>query len=202
MKFSNNQGGGDFHSPEPGSFAAICYKIIDIGTHTDDFQGKTRTKREMIVGWELEEKMEDGKPFVTSQFFSMSLHEKSNLRKALEAWGGQAMTAEQVDNFDPKKMLGRVCLLNLIKNKAGKVVVGSVSKLPKSMAIPVQVNPNVYFDLDAFDQATFDAFSDGMKRLIVGSAEYIAMQQTPKAPPPPPDPGATGSKPPDDDIPF
>lgn len=188
-------GSGDFEQPEPGSYAAVCYKIIDVGTQTSEYQGKPNTKRQIIIGWEIEEKMSDGRPFSVSQFYTASLNEKAKLRAHLEAWRGKQFTAEELEGFDSQNLLGKPCLLSLIKNDKNKIKIQSVSKLPKSMTPPVLANMVVYFSLDEFDQKVFDSLSEGIRKIIVQSPEY----QTIKGGAPAATPGAATS---DEEVPF
>lgn len=167
-----DNGGGDFEDPEPGSYAAVCYKIIDIGTQTFEYQGKANSRRQVILGWELDELMSDGRPFVISKFYTASLSEKANLRHDLAAWRGRDFTPEELGGFSPRNILGKPCLVTLTKNDKGKVRVTGVAKLPKGMGPPKRTNADVFFHLDEFDGATFDSFSDGVKKLIVQSPEY------------------------------
>ena len=176
-----DSGGGDFENPDPGSYAGVCYKIIDIGTQTSEYQGKTKSRRQVIIGWELDELMSDGRPFVVSKFYTASLSEKANLRHDLAAWRGRDFTPEELQGFSPRNILGKSCLVQLTKNDKGKVRVTGVAKLPKGMNAPELVNEQVFFHLDEFDQATFDSLSDGVKKLIVQSPEYQHIAGKPKA---------------------
>ena len=171
MKWVDN-GGGDFENPEPGSYAARCYKITDIGTQTGEYQGKQTIRRQVIIGWELDEKMTDGRPFVVSKFYTASLNEKATLRHDLEGWRGRQFTDEELGGFDPKKLIAQPCLLSLTKTDKGKIKVASVGKLPKSMTAPEIHNPTVFFSLDDFDPGIFDGLSDGIKKLVMQSPEY------------------------------
>ena len=177
-----DNGGGDFENPEPGSYAATCYKIIDIGTQTSEYQGKTNSRRQVILGWELDEAMSDGRPFVVSKFYTASLSEKANLRHDLAGWRGRDFTPEELGGFSPRNILGKSCLVTLTKNDKGKIRVTGVAKLPKGMTAPPLQNEQVFFHLDEFDAATFDKLSDGVKKLIVQSPEYqsVAGKPAPK----------------------
>lgn len=169
-------GGGDFEQPETGSVAANCIKIIDIGTQTSEYQGKPNSRRQVLIGWEIEEPMSDGTLFTVGRFYTASLSEKANLRKDLQAWRGRAFSEEELAGFDPKKLLGVPCLLTLVRNDKNKVVVQSVTKLPKSMAAPAKHHKTVFFSLTEFDKAVFDALPEGLKKIIVQSPEYKALQ--------------------------
>lgn len=169
-----------FESPEPGSYPATCYKIIDLGTQESEYQGKAIRRRQVIIGWELAEKMSTGDPFVVSAFYTASLSEKSKLRPILESWRGASFTTEELDGFDLGKLLGKSCLVSLVINDKQKTKVSTAMKLPKGVSGPVLVNKVVHFDLDKFDQGVFDSLSDKLKDMIRRSPEY-ALVGAPKA---------------------
>jgi len=171
------KGGKEFAQAPVGTTIGRCIKVIDIGTQRDEYEGKINIRRQCIIGWELPNVlMEDGdhagQPFVVSKFYTASLSEKANLRKDLQLWRGREFTSDELRGFDSKNILGKPCMLNVAHNKKGKAIVAGVMALPKGIEIPPQVNRNVYFSLDEFDQATFDALSDGIKEIIMRSPEY------------------------------
>lgn len=161
-----------FENPEPGSYPATCYKIIDLGTQESEYQGKTLKRRQVIIGWELAEKMSTGDPFVVSSFYTASLSEKSKLRPMLEGWRGAAFSPEELDGFDLGKLLGKSCIVSLFLNDKKKTKVSGAGKMPKGLSGPVLVNKIVHLDLDKFDQATFDGLSEKIKDMIKRSPEY------------------------------
>lgn len=169
------EGNTAFEYPEPGSYAATCYKVVDIGTQESTYEGKAVKRHQVIISWELEEKMKSGEPFVISAFYTVSLSEKSKLRPMVESWRGAAFTPAELDGFNLGQLLGKPCMVSLVMSDKGKIKVGSVSKLPKGMAISELVNPIVHFDLGAYDEATFNKLSDKTKELIRKSPEYRAV---------------------------
>ena len=54
-----------------------------------------------------------------------------------------------------------------------------VSKLPKGMTAPAQVNPTLFLSLEPndYDRAAFDAQTDKMKAIIMASPEWQALQK-------------------------
>ena len=192
-------GGGDFEQPEAGSYAAVCYRIIDLGTQHSEFQGESHDRHQCLISFELDEKMADGRPFSVSKFYTVSLHEKSNLRKDMAGWRGRDFTEEELQGFDPKNILGKPCFLSIIRTDKGKSKIAGVSKLPKSMTAPAAVNPQVYFTMQAKTlDPVFETFSDGIKKIIMQSPEYVALANRKQ---PAPD-GGTFNQLADEDIPF
>lgn len=172
MKVKDND--EDFEQPDAGSYAAVCSKLIDLGTQSSEYQGKRVVRHQILLSWELDEKMSDGQPFVTSQFYTASLGEKAKLRAHLEAWRGKQFTEEELNGFELQNLLGKSCMISLIQNDKGKIKVQSVSKLPKGMTPPTLSGPTVYFSLETFDKAVFEGLSEGIKKIIAQSPEYQA----------------------------
>ncbi len=169
-KWADN--GKEWQEPETGNHVARCIRVIELGTQRKEYQGEVSYKRQTMVVWELPtELMDDGKPFVVSHFYTASLNEKANLRRDLENWRGKPFTPAELEGFDQRNILDKPCLLNLIKNKRDRVVVGSVAALPKGMQVPPRVNETLFYDLDAHDDAVWQKLSDGIKRMIDQSEE-------------------------------
>jgi len=178
MKLTD-KGGSDFQTVEAGVYMARCYKIIDLGTQQGEYEGKSISKRELVIGWEFPtELMEDGKPFVTSAFYTASIGEKAKLRKLLIDWRGRDFTPEELQGFEIKNLLGAPCQLNMVANKKGKVVVGSASPLMKGTKCADQMNDSVYMSLehDEFDQKVFDGLGDFFQKKIMASPEWLALK--------------------------
>lgn len=173
-----------------GNHVAVCYKMIELGTITDTFKGEDVTRHRVLLYWELsnEQKEFDGvmKPISVSKEFSLSMNEKSTLRKMLESWRGKAFTEKEATAFDITKLMGVPCMVNVlhVTSAAGNVYesVTSITPLPKGMEIPTQFNDSFEFSLDGFDQVKFDSFPDFIKDKINSSVEMQA--KTPVEPVP------------------
>ena len=119
---AKSTGGQDFELTPAGNHQAVCAFVEDIGTHEGSYQGVPNQRHQIVVCWELNEKMAKGenagKPFMASKFYTLSLGEKANLRKDLEAWRGVAFTEDDLKNgFDIERLKGANCLLNIIHYK-------------------------------------------------------------------------------------
>ena len=201
MLVTDNGGGGTFEQAPVGAHVARCIALIDIGTHHGEYEGVPNVRHQVIVKWELPNELISegefaGKPFTVSEFYTLSLSEKANLRKALTAWRGKEFTEDELKGFDLKNVLNKPCMLQVGRNKKDRAKVQAVMSLPKGMVAPPQVNPGVYFSLSEFDGAVYESLSEGYKRLIGQSDEWAARQGTPAAKP------SAGDDFADDDIPF
>lgn len=199
MIATDNGGGGTFEQAPVGAHPARCIKLIDIGTHHGEYEGVPNVRHQIIIGWELPgETIQSGdyagQPFVVSEFYTLSLSEKSKLRPMLESWRGKPFTDDELRGFDLQNLLGKACMIQVGRNKKDRAKVQAVMSLPRGITVPEQVNPSVYFDLSKFDPAKFDSLTDGIKGLIQKSDEWAAINGTPNE-----RPAAAAF---DDDIPF
>lgn len=188
MKLPKPNEGGNFDPPPAGTHLGVCYRLIDMGTHTTNFAGQSKTARLVMLSWELpDEMMDDGRPFAISKRYSFSMHEKATLRKDLESWRGKAFVAEDFEGpnaFDMKRLLGVGAMLSVTHDtKEGRTYanVASVGKLMKGMTAPPLKNERCYISLDPaeFDRAAYDKLSDGMKAKIAESPEFKALTAQP-----------------------
>jgi hypothetical protein len=175
--------GGDFAPPPAGAFPAICYRFIDLGTQTTNFNGETKHQRKVMLSWELaddQERMEDGRPWTISQRYTWSMHEKATLRKTLESWRGIAFEEKDFGEggFDTRKLLGAPCMLSLVhaeKNDKTYTNISAVTKLPRGMQPAPLVNEQVYFSLDEYKAETLSKLSESLQTIIRSSPEYQAL---------------------------
>lgn len=174
----------DFQPHPVGMTIARCIRLIDLGTQESNYMGQRKKVAKVRLVFESATLMDEGemagKPFLVSNTYTASLHEKSTLRKNLESWRGRKFTAEELEGFDLKNILGKPCMLNLIhEEREGKQYanVSSISPLMASMTAPKAVNPLVYLSLDPehFDENVFNSLSDKLKETIKKSPEYAAI---------------------------
>lgn len=166
-----------FENPEPGTYPAVCIRIIDMGTQETEWQGEKKKAHKVKIVWELSELMSDGRPFIAMRDFTVSLHEKSTLRKFLAGWRGRDFTDEELRGFEAKNLLGKGCLLSLVA-KGDYINVDTASKLPKGMEAPKPQNPLVMFSLSEFQRDVYEQLSPKLQEKIANSPEYRAATKT------------------------
>jgi hypothetical protein len=177
-------GGGTFERCPEGNHVAACSSIIDKGTHLVQYPGQPdKMQRQVFISWEISgEQQEDGSPFYVGKGYTLSSHEKSNLRKDLESWRGIKFTDADFGpgGFELKRVLGVGCMLNVVHTeKDGKTYanIATIARLPKGMQSPPLTEPATYLSLEAdeFDVRVFDGLSDKMQEKIRQSPEYQAI---------------------------
>lgn len=145
---------------EEGIYTAVCTWLIDLGMqHSEKYN---KDSQRVMVGLEIDgEKVEvsgETVPRVMWQEYTNSLHEKSLLRRDLQAWRGKAFTETELAGFDLKNILGVPCQVQVIHNKTASgeyANIAAVMAMPRGIERPKAVSL-VYFDLSEPD--TFDEF--------------------------------------------
>lgn len=176
--------GGDFKKEivPAGSHVARCYSVVHIGTVRFEYLGEEKELNKVRISWELPTELrvfneEKGKqPMVVSKEYTLSLHEKSNLRKDLESWRGKNFTDEELEAFDVSKLIGVPALLSVTHTTKGENTyanITSVSGLIKGMECPDQINPSFEFSHANFDQKKLDNLPEFLRKKISESKEYM-----------------------------
>lgn len=159
---------GDYEKHPEGMFAARCYQVIDLGTHLDERWGKR--KHLVRVVFETAETMGDGRPFTIGTRYTLSLHEKAQLRKDLESWFGKALNIEA--GFDMKSLIGKTAMLNIAHSADGEYAnIRAINPLPKGMQAEPAVNDPVYYEIGASDESVLAKLGKKTQEMIAKSDE-------------------------------
>ena len=174
-----------------GNYVARCYKLVEIGTVPTEYLGVEKMSHKVRFGWELPTELKvfnpdkGEQPLVIDKEYTLSLADKANLRKDLKSWRGKDFTPTEAEGFDIEKLLGVPCMLNIIhiqgKKDATKTyeAIGSISPMPKGMICPPQINPTFVFNFDSYNDETFKSLPEFIRKQIVESNEYKAMNGQP-----------------------
>ncbi|CAA2107725.1 phage replication initiation protein, NGO0469 family [Variovorax paradoxus] len=190
---SDSGGGGNFKRVPAGVHIGRCYSLIDLGTQLTSGQFGEKLQHKIRIGWELFGEDEEGKPLtidhegrempmVISKNYTVSLHEKANLRKELAQWRGRDFTEEEAKAFDISKLVGAYCMVNVTTSETnGKTYsnVAGLTPIPAALknAKPEGVHAIVKFDLDAPDMVVFNTFHAQLQETIKKSPEWARHQR-------------------------
>lgn len=101
-------------APE-GLQQAVCVDVVDRGLEDTPWGQKPK----IDIRWQSEHiNPENGNPFLVVKKYTLSLHEKANLRQHLESWRGRKLSNEELESFDLEKLLGVNCQLQIAHNAA------------------------------------------------------------------------------------
>ncbi len=169
--------------PPVGSHIARCIALIDLGTqqHPGFKGGSPWAARDVRIGFELPNALMagrykpelKGKAFRVSTTVKQSLHPSAKLRKMLKSWKGRDFTKEELENFDPKQIVGRACRLTLVESN-DFVNIDGVAPLSAGEKCPKQVYASTLLslELDDFDQKVYDGLPEQLRNKIALSPEF------------------------------
>lgn len=208
---TDNGGGGNFKRVPAGVHIGRCFSLIDLGTQESSGQFGTKLQHKIRIGWELFGEddaghpltTDDGKPMTISKSYTVSLHEKSAMRRDLAAWRGRDFSEEEARAFDVSKLIGAYCMVNVTTSESnGKTYsnVTGLTPLPSALKAskPAPVHEPVVFDLDQPDMSVFATFHEKLQEAIKRSPEWAQRQGSAKAAAP----AGSGFDDMDEDIPF
>ena len=143
---------GQGNTTEPigaGTHQAVCYMVVDMGTHKTSYGNK----RQLLIGWEVPKyRIEiDGadKPRAVRRWFNFTMYKESDLCKGIEGWSAkQFKDQDAADAFEFKKLLGKNCLLTTSINKNGYDKVESIGCLMDGMEELRAENDFIYYSID------------------------------------------------------
>jgi len=169
-----------------GTYVARCYSMIHLGTNKEVIAGDEKMLNKVRISLELPTEMKEFKPgeglkpASVSKEFTLSMNEKSNLRKFLEGWRGKGFTEEEAKKFDVTNLIGKTCMISIIHKTSAKgklyADISSASTLMKGMECQPQINPSFEFSYEPFDQAKFDKLPDFIKKKVETSVEYLKLK--------------------------
>lgn len=155
---AKDKGGGDYKPVPQGTHVAVCNAVVDCGVQPG---GRFKPQHKIYLRFEIpNERIEfekDGQkiegPMQIGKFYTLSLSEKSNLRKDLTAWRGKQFSEEELDGFDVAKLLGVACQITVShETGADKKIYANiiaVMGLPRGMPKPVGERPPLLYGPDS-----------------------------------------------------
>lgn len=174
--------------PEAGEYPAVLYRIVDVGTHQETYQGKTRPVHKVLLSFVVPSFTvplgESIVPLILHREYTLSLHELSNLRRDLNAMKGYDFLADEAANkitFDMSKLLGLAVLLH-IEHRTGrdnrqKAEIVKYAPYPDDELLPENPLPLSILWLEQFDWPLFNAFNKRLRERIEGSVEFSGFSQ-------------------------
>ena len=177
MKLSTDTKNTEKIEPKVGLTQAVVSGIVDMGTQETNFGAK----RQVMLTWELPlqthvfDEDKGAQPLVRNKTYTMSLHEKSGLRKAVRGILGKDIEGE----FDLFDLIGANCMLNLIEvERDGKkyINIDGITPLMDGMAKkePEEIKK---LDLDEFDMNDYMELYGWVQERIAASPEYKKLNE-------------------------
>ena len=173
----NANGGSNIPPVAEGTHLAVCNMLIDLGLQTSEVY--KNTTRKVLIGWEIPGetiKAEDGEhPRTLSKRYTASLNESANLRQDLAAWRGRDFTAEELEAFDLRSIVGKSCLINVIhRDSNGKTYanIQNIMALPKGMEKGKLSDKPVVYDMDNDPISAVEELPKWIADIVIKSQTY------------------------------
>ena len=176
---TDSGGGGDFTPVPAGTHFAVCCMVADLGKQriTSQMFGES-IKHQVYIRWQIpaervewqdkEGNKHEG-PAVIGKTYTLSLGDKANLRKDLQAWRSKPFTPDELRGFDIAKLLGAPATLTVTHtDKDGRTYtnVASLGGIPKGMEKPSLEGEPVLYDND--NQGTFEKLPKWLQEKVQG----------------------------------
>ena len=181
-----------------GPHNSVCQLIADLGMQETPYGDKHKFYLRFEVPGERIQYERDGEsydvPMSIGATFTLSLNERANLRKFLEAWRGRSFTKEELEGFELTNLLGKPAML-IVTNKVdkeGKTRAYIDTATRASGEVKLESEPQAFgpesTDLDKAPAWIAEAIEKGRKRAVADQvASAVAEPDEPVV---------------DDDIPF
>lgn len=164
IKVKASSGGGDYRVCPAGTHPAVLVAVLDIGTHTETYNGESKDTRKVVLIWDVHPEEEE--PIVVLRDFTLSFNEKATLRQLVERWRGTAF--QEDEEFDVGTLAGKSCYVQIVHKQSAKdrtyARVDGLVKLPKGAPTPKSVHPPLVWSVEdrtPFPTLPYEAYLRG-----------------------------------------
>jgi len=168
-------GGGGYDPVGEGLHPATCVSLVDLGNQYSKMYEKMQHKIMLTFEVHDENITIDGeeKPRVISKEYSLSLNEKSSLRKDLESWRGKRFTDAELDGFDVKNVLGKPCQIQVLHSEKSQKTYANIASIVSWLrgAEPLGVKSELLY-YEIHDETAFNKLPEWIQNKIKESETY------------------------------
>ena len=163
---------------EDGVYTAICVGLVDVGEQYSEMYGKS--SRQVRIIWQIcgeTYKNAEGEdvPRSYSKQYTLSLGDRSKLRKDLEAWRGKPFTEEELGGFDLMNILNKPCqlqLMNKSKNEKTYTDIVAIMALPKGMVVEPLQSTYIFDFEDELTYPNYLMLPEWMRKFIKSATNF------------------------------
>ena len=164
---------------EGGTYPAVCVGVVDLGEQLNEHYKKYEKKVILIFELPGQTVTVDGedKPRWLSREFTQALGDKANLSAFLTSWRGKAFTDAELESFDLSEMLGKGCLLQVVKVEKGDKCYNNITTaigLPVGFPAP-EISKDtqpILFDTDSWSDEMFALLPEWIRNKVMKSTAY------------------------------
>ena len=130
----------DFTPAPEGQFQAVCCDVVDLGIKKETWGNEIKERQKVRVAFQINEtNPEDGKPFLVTEQFTLSMYRNSRLRKFLESWRGKPYTDDEATvGVDIELMVNVnafIQIVHSVHNGSTYANVDTIMKAPKGSPV-------------------------------------------------------------------
>lgn len=103
--------GGEFIPAPEGLWPGVCCDVVDMGMTPTPWGMKHKVQIRWLV--DAKPSRQDNKPHMVSKKYTLSLHEKANLRQMLEVWRNRKFSDDELEGFDLDSLVGVACQIQV-----------------------------------------------------------------------------------------
>lgn len=166
-----SEGNNTIPQLEPGVYTGVASALIDLGLQENSMYKKTQ--RKVMIIWNIVGETitvnDEELPRVISKEYTMSLGEKSTLRKDLEAWRGKVFSADELEGFDLRNIINTACQLQInAQEKNGKTYtnIAAIMAIPKGTKIDTVDDTYIFDTYEPESWNNYDKIPNWIKEKI------------------------------------
>ena len=171
-----------------GIHHAICYGVIDEGSHFYEKRGKWMHKIRLMFEFPdhriiIKKEGEDAQdlPMGRSNQYTLSLYSTSYLRRDLQSWRGKPFTKEELKGFEVRNVLGANCSVQIMHEEGnnGKIYdnITNIFPLTKGERRDSE-NPAVFFSFEDETPIIPERLPEWIVKIIKESREWEDLHPT------------------------
>lgn len=173
-----SEGGWDYVLAPSGTWQAVIFSVIDLGTQKEEYQGVKKEAHKIRIWFEFADDYD--KIHTIYKELSLSFNSKSKLRQFVDGmnWGTTPMTDEQAKTFNVYTLLWKEATINVVHLKSKSTDnpysdIASLSPRIKKIALHERKAKNTYLHLSEqfFNQDVFDSQPQFVREKIEQSPE-------------------------------
>ena len=163
-----------------GTYSAVCHLLVDLGVqHNKAFD---TSSRKVMLGWLIPEETYTNKegftvPRAMYATYTASIGKKAKLRSLLASWRGRDFTADELEAFNLRNIVGAPCLMNIIHTdgKDGRTYanIAGIMRLPKGMQAAKLSTDPIIFDLDEDPLENLELLPEWIANKVKESETYM-----------------------------
>jgi hypothetical protein len=176
----------DFEACPVGWSLGVCSRVIDLGTHWNEY--KQKDQRKISIVFESQHLMKEGEfagqPFLLFGNFNYSMYQgKAHLCTFIENWLGKRFPSqEEAETFDLATLLGKPAFMNVIRSDDGKFTnIQTIGPVPDGMTAPQIVGKTILIDQGSLDPKEVEKLSDKMKAKVMNAKEQTEVGENSQA---------------------